>query len=198
MRKTLIYTRVSTDDQNNERQHRDLVEKAKHYGMDIVASFSDKISGTRGFDKRAGGSKLMSFLEENSDITDIAVSEVSRISRDVEDCKKVIRILSEKGINIFIANTGLNTLNMDGTKNPMVSLMITILAGAAEYERELLAERTRSGMAHAKANGARIGREKHPETERIMDLFKEGTSASEIMRKTGVSKSVVYRIKKMI
>ena len=198
MRKTLIYTRVSTDDQNNDRQISDLTNKASHYGMDIVATFSDKISGSKGFTSRSGGGALMQFIEDNGGITDIAVSEVSRISRDVEDTKRVIRILSERGINIFIANTAMNTLNMDGTKNPMVSFMITILAGAAEYEKELLIERTKSGMAYAKSQGAVFGKKKHPETERVMELFRAGRKASDIMKETGVAKSIVYRIKKQM
>ena len=202
-RNSVIYTRVSTDEQSNERQIFDLTEKANHYGMNIVKSFSDKISGSKSFESRKGGSELIKFIKEN-DVKDIAISEISRLSRNVEETKKMIRLFSKMGVNVFISNLGMNTLNHDGTTNPMVSLVTSVLSGVAEYERELLRERTRSGMRLAKKNGKTIGISKKSVSQRLKDnqdivnMINAGNSYSEIRLKCNTSNSQISRIKKLI
>lgn len=195
MRKALIYSRVSTDDQSNARQVSELTAKAGHYGMGIVGTFSDKISGSKGFMDRDGGSNLMKHISDNPEITDIVVSEISRISRNVEDTKKVIRILSEKGVNLHISNISMDTLDANGYPNPLVALVTSVLSGVAEYERELLRERTRSGMRHAKAQGKQIGREKTEAALEAERMLKSGNSVKLVIQQTGMSRSNVYKIK---
>jgi len=204
VRDTVIYTRVSTDEQSNERQVVDLMEKANHYGMNIVQTFSDKISGSKSFEDRDGGSELISFIKSNSNIKDIAISEISRLSRNVEETKKMIRVFSEMGVNIFISNLGMNTLNLDGNINPMVSLVTAVLGGVAEYERELLRERTRSGMRLAKSKGKKIGASKKTESDmlkdnsHIVDMIKSGHSYSEIRKSCKTSNSQISRVKSVL
>tara|TARA_R110000744_G_scaffold7342_3_gene25318 strand:+ start:8677 stop:9279 length:603 start_codon:yes stop_codon:yes gene_type:complete len=196
MRKAVLYTRVSTDDQSNSRQISDLTSKAAHYGMEVVTSFSDKISGSKGFADREGGSRLMEFVESTEGITDIVISEISRISRNVEDTKRVIRILSEKGINLHISNISMDTLDANGNTNPLVALVTAVLGGVAEYERELLRERTRSGVAHARAQGKQIGRVQSAAGKKAEELILNGTSVKKVVELTGMDKSQVYRIKR--
>ena len=196
MRKAVLYTRVSTDDQSNSRQISDLTSKAAHYGMEVVTSFSDKISGSKGFADREGGNSLMKFVESTEGITDIVISEISRISRNVEDTKRVIRILSEKGINLHISNISMDTLDANGNTNPLVALVTAVLGGVAEYERELLRERTRSGVAHARAQGKQIGRVQSAAGKKAEELILNGTSVKKVVELTGLEKSSVYRIKR--
>lgn len=195
MRKAILYTRVSTDDQSNSRQISDLTQKTSHFGGSVVRTISDKISGSKGFFGREGGSKLMEIIESDDTITDIVVSEVSRISRNVEDTKKVIRILSKKKINLHIANISMDTLDSNGNSNPLVALVTAVLGGVAEYERELLRERTRSGVAHARAKGKQIGAVVTESGKEARNLLEKGIKASVVMEKTGLSKSQVYKIK---
>jgi DNA invertase Pin-like site-specific DNA recombinase len=197
MRKAIIYSRVSTDEQSNERQISELTAKASHYGMTILTNFSDKISGSKGFFDRDGGNALMNYIKEN-EVTDIVVSEISRISRNVEDTKKVIRILSGMGVNLHISNISMDTLDANGNTNPLVALVTSVLGGVAEYERELLRERTRSGMRHAKAQGKQIGRERTEVSIEAEKLLKMGESAKNVMKITGMSKSQVYRLRSKI
>lgn len=197
MRKAIIYSRVSTDEQSNERQISELTAKAGHYGMNIITTFSDKISGSKGFFNRDGGNALMNYINKN-DVTDIVVSEISRISRNVEDTKKVIRILSGMGVNLHISNISMDTLDANGNTNPLVALVTSVLGGVAEYERELLRERTRSGMRHAKAQGKQIGRERTEMSLEAEKLLKMGESAKSVMKITGMSKSQVYKIRSQI
>ena len=195
MRKAILYTRVSTDDQSNARQISDLTHKASHFGGNVVGTISDKISGSKGFFGREGGSKLMNIIESDDSITDVVVSEISRISRNVEDTKKVIRILSQRKINLHISNISMDTLDANGNTNPLVALVTSVLGGVAEYERELLRERTRSGVAHARANGKQIGAVTTEAGVEAKKLLVQGIKPAEVMKKTGISKSQVYRIK---
>ena len=90
----------------------------------------------------------------------------------------------------------MDTLDANGNTNPLVALVTAVLGGVAEYERELLRERTRSGVAHARAQGKQIGRVQSAAGKKAEELILNGTSVKKVVELTGMDKSQVYRIKR--
>jgi putative DNA-invertase from lambdoid prophage Rac len=147
-----IYCRVSTDDQSCERQERDLRALADRAGHTIVAVFKEVASGAK--NDRAQRREVMALAQARK-IDAIIVTELSRWGRSTQDLVQTLDDLHAYGVSV-IAQTGLSfDLNTASGK-----LMRTIMAGLAEFERDLIRDRVRSGLASAKARGEVLGRRK--------------------------------------
>jgi len=147
-----IYVRISTPNQNMERQLKN-EENIKVY-IDIE-------SGSVPFMDRPEALKLVN----DETITMIQVKEVSRLGRNLRDILNTIEIFTAKGVNIYIENQGLYTLLPDGKVNPTANMIIAILGTIAQQEREVLLERTKEGVAIAKAKGKYKGRKRGTENK---------------------------------
>jgi DNA invertase Pin-like site-specific DNA recombinase len=147
-----IYVRISTPNQNMERQLKN-EENIKVY-IDIE-------SGSVPFMDRPEALKLVN----DESITMIQVKEVSRLGRNLRDILNTIEIFTAKGVNIYIENQGLYTLLPDGKVNPTANMIIAILGTIAQQEREVLLERTKEGVAIAKAKGKYKGRKRGTENK---------------------------------
>ncbi len=147
----VAYVRVSTLDQNEARQ----MESLKPYGVEKY--FVEKISGKN--TTRPEYIKMMDFVREGDTVY---VSEWSRLSRSTMDLLNTVNTLQEKGVKIVSLKE-----NFD-TSTPQGKLMLTLFAGLAEFERELILERQRDGIAIAKAQGKYKGRR-----ERVLENFDE-------------------------
>lgn len=117
------------------------------------------------------------------------VTKPDRLARSVEDLLSIVSRLKEKGVTVRIL-----AMHLD-TSNPTSMLTLTVLAGVAQWEREIMLERQRAGIARAKAEGRYKGRAptaqaKAPEVRR---LKAEGRTISQIVETTGVSRASVYR-----
>ena len=117
------------------------------------------------------------------------VTKPDRLARSVEDLLSIVSRLKEKDVTVRIL-----AMHLD-TSNPTSMLTLTVLAGVAQWEREIMLERQRAGIARAKAEGRYKGRAptaqaKAPEVRR---LKAEGRTISQIVETTGVSKASVYR-----
>ena len=193
MGQVAIYCRVSTDDQSCERQERDLRAYAKRAGHHVVAVFKETASGAR--NDRAERKKVMA-LAQAREIDAVLVTELSRWGRSTQDLVQTLDDLHSWKVSV-LAQTG---LSFDlGTSSG--KLMRTIMAGLAEFERDLIRERVKSGLAAARDRGVKLGRQpgqrpSEKKAKRVLDLHRDGLSYRLIGRNLGLSKNTVMDIVK--
>jgi len=193
MGQVAIYCRVSTDDQSCERQERDLRSYARRAGHRIIGVFKETASGAR--TDRAERSKVMA-LARAREIDAVLVTELSRWGRSTQDLVQTLDDLHSWKVSV-LAQTG---LSFDlGTSTG--KLMRTIMAGLAEFERDLIRERVKSGLAAARDRGVKLGRQpgqrpSDKKSKRVLDLHRDGLSYRLIGRNLGLSKNTVMEIVK--
>jgi DNA invertase Pin-like site-specific DNA recombinase len=186
-----IYCRVSTDDQSCERQERDLRAFANRAGHTIVGVFKETASGAR--NDRVERAKVMA-LAQAREIDAILVTELSRWGRSTQDLVQTLDDLHGWKVSV-LAQTG---LSFDlGTASGR--LMRTIMAGLAEFERDLIRERVKSGLAAARARGVALGRQvgQRPsdnKAKKVLAMHRDGLSYRIISRNLGLSKNTVMAI----
>jgi putative DNA-invertase from lambdoid prophage Rac len=186
-----IYCRVSTDDQSCERQERDLRAFAKRAEHEIVAVFRETASGAK--NDRAERKKVMALARARK-VDAILVTELSRWGRSTQDLVQTLDDLHSWKVSV-LAQTGLSfDLSTSSGK-----LMRTIMAGLAEFERDLIRERVKSGLSAAKARGIVLGRKvgqrpSDKKAKRVIQLHGEGLSYRLIGRNVGLSKNTVMEI----
>lgn len=191
-----IYCRVSTADQSCDRQARDLRAFAKRGGYQVVKVFKETGSGTK-LD-RAERKKIMK-LAQAREIDSVLVTELSRWGRSTIDLLGTLRELESWKVSV-IAMSGM-TFDLS---TPHGRMMATFLSGIAEFERDLISERVKSGLAAAKARGRKLGRQpgQRPKSDRLAPkvaaLIEEERSYRWIARELGISKNTVTDIVKRI
>ena len=184
-----LYCRVSTADQSCARQERDLAAFAERSGYDVVGTFKETGSGVK-LD-RAERRKVMA-LAQARQIDAVLVTELSRWGRSTIDLLHTLRELEAQRVSVI----ALNGMTFD-LSNPAGRMMATVIAGVAEFERDLMGERIKSGLAAAKARGRQIGRQtgQRPKSDRlapkVMALVSQGRSYRLIGRELGLSKNTV-------
>ena len=150
--KTAIYARVSTTDQNCEMQIRELREYVTRRGWGTSAEFIDSgFSGAKA--SRPALDRLMSAAARR-EFDCVLVYKIDRFGRSVLHLSQQLAALTSYGVRFIAVSQGIDT----DASNPSSRLMLTILAGVAEFEREIIRERTLSGVRLAKANGKTLGR----------------------------------------
>ena len=193
MGQVAIYCRVSTNDQSCERQERDLRAFAKRAGHKIVAVFKETASGADTV--RPERTKILA-LARAHEIDAILVTELSRWGRSTQDLVQTLDDLHGWKVSV-LAQTGLSfDLSTSSGK-----LMRTIMAGLAEFERDLIRDRVKSGLAAARARGVKLGRQlgQRPsdnKAKKVLTLHEEGLSYRLIGRNVGLSKNTVMDIVK--
>jgi putative DNA-invertase from lambdoid prophage Rac len=165
-----IYCRVSTDDQSCERQERDLRAFARRGGHRIVAVFKETASGAK--NDRVERRKAMA-LAQAHEIDAILVTELSRWGRSTQDLVQTLDDLHGWKVSVLAQNGLTFDLSTSSGK-----LMRTIMAGLAEFERDLIRERVKSGLAAARARGVALGRQvgqrpSDKKAKRVLSLHKE-------------------------
>ena len=187
-----IYCRVSTQDQSCERQERDLSAFAARAGYEVIGVYKETGSGAK-LD-RAERRRVMALAQARR-IDAVLVTELSRWGRSTLDLLRTLEELEGRRVSV-IAMSGLAF----DLATPHGRMMATILAGLAEFERELIQERIRSGLAAAKARGKRLGRRpgQRPKSDRlaprVLALVAQGRSYRLIGRELGLSKNTVADI----
>ncbi len=189
-----LYCRVSTADQTCARQERDLAAFAERSGCDVVGTFKETGSGVK-LD-RAERRKVLA-LAQRREIDAILVTELSRWGRSTTDLLATLKDLEARRVSVI----ALNGMAFD-LSTPHGRMIATVLAGIAEFERELIQERIRSGIAAAKARGKRLGRQpgQRPKSDRlapkVLVLIGQGRSYRLVGRELGLSKNTVAAIVK--
>ena len=206
--KVVILARVSTDKQLYERQVVEMEQYCKSVGWDVAKIFTNKVSGAKKNEDRSEIMEMLQYIEENH-IDKVCVLEISRLGRNTLEALKVIELLNEKKICLFIKNYNLETLDAKGNVNPITSLICTILLEISSMERHTIIERMASGrdqyIAKCRATGKKMGR---PSTYRKSDdtmreqykkeisLLKQGMSLRNISIITGTSIMTIRKLYK--
>lgn len=144
-----IYLRVSTTQQDYERQEAELKDYCKAFNLEIKYIFAEKISGAK--DNRPEFMKLTELTK--SDIDVVLVWEISRLGRNTTTVYQAAKDFAEKGINVISLKEHFRMLDDNGEKTPMATIMLALFASMAELERETLIERTRSGKKRKMIEG---------------------------------------------
>ena len=184
-----IYCRVSTDDQSCDRQERDLRAFARRAGHKVVGVFKETASGAK--NDRPERAKVMA-LAQAKEVDAILVTELSRWGRSTPDLVQTLDDLHSRGVSVL----ALNGLSFD-LNTSQGKLMRTIMV--ADFERDQIRERLKSGLAAAQARGVKLGRQpgQRPtdkKAKRVLDMHKEGLSYRLIGRNVGLSKNTVMEI----
>lgn len=197
----LIYCRVSRKDQDYQRQITDLKAVAVSKRWQVVDIITEKISGAKA--KREGIERVLT-LAESGAFQKLMVSEISRLGRSTLAVLQIIERLTELKISVYIGNYGVETIQTDGRRNPMIAMLTAILSEFAALERETLIERTRSGLAQAKRNGIILGRpvgttkpkeQLLAENKKAVKLLKQGYSIREVAKLSDIAVNTVLKLK---
>ena len=173
------YARVSTEQQNLDRQI-DMLEK---YGVDRI--FNEKMTGTK-----RNRPELEKLLERLAEGDTVVVESLSRLGRSTKDLIWLMETFNEKGVNLVSLKESIDTTSSTG------KLLFTLMSALAQFERDVLADRTKEGLAAARARGRKGGR---PPTDKdavrkAVRLYKTGEyTVSEIVEMTGVRKTTLYK-----
>jgi site-specific DNA recombinase len=150
--KAVIYARVSTDDQDTERQVYELMEFAKKEGYDDVRFFGENITGKKDAKTRKEFDAMLDYIKENN-INQIYSWELSRLGRTVRDISANVHFFRTEGINLYIKKENINTRNNDAN----TQFQLNILASMAEFELETIKSRTISGTYNSIRKGGAGG-----------------------------------------
>lgn len=194
LKRVAIYCRVSTYDQSYDRQERDLTDYAAKAGWEVVGIWKETESGAR-FDLQERKKVLV--LAQRRDIDIVLVTELTRWGRSVTDLLDTLNALHSWGVSV-IAQTGFQC----DLSTPQGRLIATIMAALAEFERDLMRERIKSGIAAAKARGQKFGREPGVTarikrlTPKVLEMVDQKQSYRVIARQLGINKDTVSEIVK--
>jgi putative DNA-invertase from lambdoid prophage Rac len=148
--KAAIYARVSTTDQTNTIQIRELQEYVERRGWELAGTYEDRMSAAKA--SRPGLDQLMADARRRKfDV--VVVWKLDRFGRSLVHCVSGIQELASLGIRFIATSQGLDT----DESNPASKLLMHILAAVAQFERELIRERVSAGMKAAKAHGTKTG-----------------------------------------
>ncbi len=206
----VLLCRVSTAGQDYSRQVDELSDFCSKMGWNVRRIFTAKVSGAKKIEERSELSEMLDYIRGNS-IDKVCVLEISRLGRNTLEALKVIRLLNDNGVCLYIKNYNLETLGADGKPNPIASMICTILLEVAQMERLTIMERMASGrdryIAKCRAEGIKMGR---PGTYRKSDermrtqytkelgLLKKGISLRNISAITGTSVGTIRKLYKYL
>ena len=206
----VLLCRVSTAGQDYSRQVDELSDFCSKMGWNVRRIFTAKVSGAKKIEERSELTEMLDYIRENS-IDKVCVLEISRLGKNTLEALKVIRLLNDNGVCLYIKNYNLETLGADGKPNPIASMICTILLEVAQMERLTIMERMASGrdryIAKCRAEGIKMGL---PGTYRKSDermrtqytkelgLLKKGISLRNISAITGTSVGTIRKLYKYL
>lgn len=160
---TIGYLRVSTLEQNIEKNKSDILRLANEKQLFNVKWVDEKISGTKNWKERKLGEVFNTLTKGDA----IIVSELSRLGRSTLQILEIMQLAKERGIGVFAVKGG---WSLNGTMESKI--VMTMLAMISEIERDLISERTKEGLRARKAAGVVLGRPKGPGKSKL-DQYKE-------------------------
>ena len=176
----LGYARVSTQDQNLERQ----LDQLEQAGCERI--FQEKITGTK-----KERPELMRLIDQLRAEDVIVVAELTRLSRSIKDLFSLVETINQKNAHLkSLKEPWIDTTSAQG------KLLFAIFAGVSQFERDLISDRTKEGLSSARARGRKGGRPRKAtkDLELAAKMYKEKNySIAEIVKATGVSKTALYR-----
>jgi DNA invertase Pin-like site-specific DNA recombinase len=176
--KRIGYIRVSTVDQNSERQLD---------GVQLDKVFEDKCSG-----KDTKRPQLQALLDHIREGDEVHVHDISRMARNLEDLIALVKRMNTQGVSIKFHK---ENLTFTGEQNPMQELLLGVLGAVYQFERSMLLERQREGIQRAKEKGLYKGRPQQVDREKVLELLAGGLSIRKTAAQLSVSVSTVQRVK---
>lgn len=206
MKTSVIYARVSSvgDRQSTTRQVDDLKRYAQENGYEVVNTYEEHISGATKNEDRAVLCRCLDFCISNS-IDTLLISELSRLGRNVDEVLANVKFCKDSHLNIYFQKENLSLFNADGSKNPFLTIFISVLGTCAELERDSIKFRLQSGLRRYRENNGVMGRKvgsvkskekKQQEYAKVIKLLKGGQSVRNTAKLCEVGISTVQRIKK--
>jgi len=172
------YIRVSTTDQNTVRQLD---------GITVERTFTDRASGKD--TARPQLDELLGFVRAGDTVL---VHSMDRLARNLDDLRRLVRLLTGKGVRVKFVK---ESLTFTGEDSPMANLLLSVMGAFAEFERSLILERQREGIAAAKTRGVYTGRKPALTTEQAATLRARATAGepkSLLAKEFGISRETVY------
>lgn len=173
------YARVSTEQQNLDCQL-DMLQK---YGVDFI--YNEKMTGTK-----RNRPELEKLLERLTEGDTVVVESLSRLGRSTKDLIWLMETFNSKGVNLVSLKESIDTTTSTG------KLLFTLMSAIAQFERDVIADRTREGLNSARARGRKGGRPR-TDSEKLRKAIKlyntQQYSLAEIEDMTGVKRSTLYR-----
>ena len=187
--KTYAYVRVSTAHQDIDSQKLAILDYAHHHEIQVDQFVETTLSSR----KKAQREQLVAFIEQLKSGDRLIVSELSRLGRSLGQIIQIVDLMAKKSISLTCIK---ENLQVGDKKSMQTKVMITLFGLFAEVERDLISERTKEGLAKAKAQGRNAGRPKGSlgtskldgKEEEISQLLSKGVSKASIARITGVSR----------
>jgi DNA invertase Pin-like site-specific DNA recombinase len=173
------YVRVSTLDQNPDRQHD---------GLRLDRTFTDKASG-----KDVARPKLTELLRFVRDGDTVVVHSLDRLGRNLDDLRRLVGELTGRGVRVEFAK---EQLVFSGEDSPMAHLLLSVMGAFAEFERALIRERQREGIALARQRGAYPGRRRSLTSAQVAELTRRaaaGETKTALAKAFGLSRETVYQ-----
>ena len=188
MSRIFAYCRVSTLEQTTENQRREI--ESAGFNVRPQRIIEEQISGSVAASERPGFNRLLDRLE-SGDV--LIVTKLARLGRNTMDIRKTVEQLTETGIRVHCLALG----GIDLT-SPTGKMMMQVISAVAEFERDLLLERTHSGIVRARGAGKRFGRPpvlNEEQKQVVFERIKSGVSISAIAREFKTSRQTILRAK---
>ena len=185
--KSAIYSRVSTASQTTDNQTQELLAVAERNGWNVDAVYSDVISGAK--EKRPELDALMkAVIRREVDV--VLIWDISRLGRSLQHLLRLLEDFHAKGVDLYLHQQGIDTTT------PARKMMFQMCVAFAEFERGMIQERVKAGLARAKAQGKKLGPPGVPTqtVTKVKELHKVGMSFRKIGRELGIHHSTVSRL----
>ena len=195
-KKVVLYCRVSTSDKNQttENQSRELKLYCERMDYEIVQIYEDEVSGAKTREKRPQYNQMIKdSFQKKFDL--IIGYDVSRFGRSMKEFVHFLSDMDERGIGVIAVKNGLQTNSSSGR------MMMKLIGVLEEWNREILIERTKSGLRRTVANGTKLGRKTVLSKDiksQIVDAHLEGLSIRKIAEKVQVNRGAVQRFLKTL
>lgn len=177
------YVRVSTSDQNVENQKQQISDA----GYSVTRWFSDEaVGGAVKAAERPGFGELLSYVREGDTLIVIAID---RLGRNTIDVLSTVEMLQTKGVKVVSLREGFDL------STPVGKAMLTMMAGLASLEKDLIEERRTAGIKRAQTEGKHCGRPIKATVEQVQELLAQGLLPAAVQHRLGISKATFYRLK---
>ena len=190
MSRVFAYARVSTFDQTTENQLREI--RAAGFSIESRRTVAESISGSVAAKQRPGFKKLLDKLEDG-DV--LIVTKLDRLGRNAMDVRQTVEELAATAVRVHCLALG----GVDLT-SPAGKMTMQVLNAVAEFERDLLIERTKSGISRAKAEGKHLGRQwtlTAEQRSKIIQRLIVGESVSGLAREFGTTRQTIMRVRRL-
>ncbi|HAH7695485.1 TPA: recombinase family protein [Escherichia coli] len=177
------YVRVSTNEQTVENQKQQIADA----GYQVSKWYCDEAtSGSVKAAERKGFGDLLAYIREGDTLI---VVGIDRLGRNTIDVLSTVETLRAKGVKVFSLREGFDL------STPVGKLMLTMMAGLASLEKDLIAERRTAGIKRAQSEGVHCGRPNKVTPEQVQELISSGLPPKDIQKELGISKATFYRLK---